>query len=114
MCQWISGWSGRLLAVVGGVVASAMLVLASAAPVLAKTSKPFHGGAHGHVNTLVQSGHVMPLDAHDLIAFGVAAAVVGIAVAVERRLVGRGSHPLRRMGRPSAPADQTKSRGRAA
>ena len=111
MCQWISGWSGRLLAVVGGVVASTMLALASAAPVLAKT---FHGGAHGRVNTLVESGRIVPLDTHDLIALGVAAAVAGIAVAVERRLVGRGSHPLRRMSRPSAPADQTKSRGRAA
>ena len=113
MCHWISGWSRRLLAVVCGVFASAILALASAAPVLAKTSKPFHGGAHGRVNTLVQWGHVMPLHAHDLVAFGVAAAVVGIAVAVERRFVGRGGQSLRHMRRPSARADQTKSRGRA-
>ena len=111
MCHWIRGWSRRLTAVACGVLASAVLALVGAPPVLART---FHGGAHGRANMLVESGRIVPLDTHDLIALGVAAAVAGIAVAVERRLVGRGSHPLRRMSRPSAPADQTKSRGRAA
>jgi len=110
MCHWISGWSRRLLAVVCGVFASAILALASAAPVLAKT---FHGGAHGRANTLVQSGHIVPLDAKDFIVFGVAAAVACMAFAVERRLVARRA-PARGMSRPSASADQATSRRRAA
>ena len=111
MCQWISGWSRRLLAVVCGVFAFAVLALASAAPVLAKT---FHGGAHGRANTLVQSGHIVPLDAKDLIAFGVAAAVACIAIAVGRRLVARRALPVRGMSRPSASTDQARSHRRAA
>ena len=111
MCHRISKWSRRLLALACGVLASAVLALTSAAPVLAKT---FHGGAHGRANTLVQSGHIVPLDAKDLIAFGVAAAVACIAVAVGRRLVSRRTPPLGRMSRSSAPTDQATNRHPAA
>ena len=111
MCKWISGRSRRLLAVVCGVFAFAVLALASAAPVLAKT---FHGGAHGRANTLVQSGHIAPLGTEDLIALGVAAAVACIAVAVGRRLVSRRTPPLGRMSRSSAPTDQATNRHPAA
>jgi len=110
MCHRISKWSRRLLALACGVLASAVLALTSAAPVLAKT---FHGGAHGRANTLVQSGHIVPLDAKDLIAFGVAAAVACIAVAVGRRLVARRVPPVRGMSRPSASTDQATSHRRA-
>ena len=111
MCHWIRGWSRRLLAMVCGVFAFAVLALASAAPVLAKT---FHGGAHGRANTLVQSGHIAPLGAADIIALGVAAAVACVAVAIGRRIVARRAPPVRGMSRPSASTDQARSHRRAA
>ena len=111
MCHWIREWSRRLTAVACGVLASAVLALVGAAPVLART---FHGGAHGRANMLVESGRIVPLDGTDLIALGVAAAVACIAVAVGHRLVTRGALSFGRMSRPSARTDQATSRRRAA
>ena len=92
MSQRIHGWSRRLIAVACGFLVTATLVLASAAPVLAKS---FHGGAHGRANMLVQSGNLAPLEAKDLIAFAVAAAVACVAVAVGRRLSVRKASRIR-------------------
>jgi len=86
MSQRIHGWSRRLSAVACGFLVTAALVLASAAPVLAKS---FHGGARGRANTFIQSGNFTPLEAKDLVAFAVAAAVACAAVLVERRLSAR-------------------------
>jgi hypothetical protein len=100
MSQLIRKWSGRLSAAVSGIFIVAILMLASAAPVLAKT---FHGGAHGRANRLVESGYAVPLRTTDLIAFGVAAAVACAAVAVERRISARRAPSMGRARRRSAP-----------
>jgi len=108
MYQRIRGLSRRLVVVACGVFMSSVLALSSAAPVLAKT---FHGGAHGRMNTLVESGRIVPIATTDLIALGVAAAVVGIAVAVDRRLSARKATTVRLR---SVPSGQAADRRRAA
>ncbi|MCX6362846.1 MAG: hypothetical protein NTW58_01480 [Actinobacteria bacterium] len=92
MSQRIHGWSRRLIAVACGFLVTATLVLASAAPVLAKS---FHGGAHGRANTLIHSGNLVPLEAKDLIAFAAAAAVACVAVVVGRSLSARKASRIR-------------------
>ena len=111
MCQRIQGWGRRLIAVGCGLLVGAALVLASAAPVLAKS---FHGGAHGRANTFLQSGRLGPLDATDLIALGAAAAVACVAVVIDRRFVAHRASPLGRIGHRAAESGQGVSRRRAA
>ena len=108
MSQRIHGWSRRLSAVVCGLLVTAALVLAGAAPVLAKS---LHGGAHGRANTFIQSGNLAPLEATDLIAFAVAAAVACVVVVVERRL---SAHKASRIRLKSTPSDQAPGRRHAA
>ena len=111
MYQRMRIWSCRLVAVACGIVVSAALALASAAPVLART---FHGGAHGRGNILVQAGHIAPLHATDLVALAVAGAVAGIAFAVGRRLSARKAPPAHRVGCGSARVEQATSGRRVA
>ena len=111
MSQRIQGWGRRLIAVACGLLVGAALVLASAAPVLAKS---LHGGAHGRANTFLQSGRLAPLDATDLIAFGAAAAVACIAVVIDRRFVAHRASSVGRIGHRATESDHGVSRHRAA
>jgi hypothetical protein len=111
MYQRMRVWSRRLVAVACGIVVSAGLVLASAVPVLAG---PYHGGAHGRGNILMQAGHSAPLHAADLIALAVAGAVAGIVVVVARRLSARKAPQAGSVGRASARPGQATSGRRAA
>ena len=111
MSQRIRGWGRRLVAVACGLLVGAALVLAGAAPVLAKS---LHGGAHGRANVLVHSGPIVPLHGRDLIALAVAAAVACLAVVIDRRFVAHRASPLGRIGHRAAQSDQGVNRRRAA
>jgi hypothetical protein len=79
MSQRISRAGRRSIAMAGAIAVSIAIVLAGAVPVFAK---PLHGGAHGRVNRLVESGSVAPVHTADIVALCAAAVVACVVVGV--------------------------------